>query len=104
MWSAGVILFIMLSGEPPFSGKDDAEILKKVSQGAFSFDKPRWKHVSAAAKDLICKLMEMDPTKRPSAADAMDHPWFEIKKSKVGADTDLRESLSNMRKFHVDEC
>lgn len=66
----------MLSGEPPFSGKEDKEILGKVQLGAYSFEKPRWKNVSATAKDLISRLLEMDTYKRISAAEAMTHPWF----------------------------
>lgn len=66
----------------------------------YSFDKPRWKHVSGAAKDLISKLLEMDPNKRISAADAMSHPWFQIRKS-TNNEIDLTGSLSNMKKFYV---
>jgi calcium-dependent protein kinase len=53
----GVLLFIMLSGRPPFAGKDNKEIIKNVLKGQFSFDHPNFKAVSDEAKDLITKLL-----------------------------------------------
>lgn len=53
VWSIGVILFILLSGRPPFGGDTDKEILENVKQGVYSFASAEWKNVSAEAKDLI---------------------------------------------------
>lgn len=60
MWSIGVILYIMLSGKPPFGGKTDREILAKVTQGNYSLSGELWKRRSDDAKDLIKRLMEKD--------------------------------------------
>lgn len=60
IWSCGVILYIILSGTPPFNGNSDAEIMKKVKAGKFSFDIPEFKNVSDKAKDLIAKLLTYD--------------------------------------------
>ena len=43
MWSIGVIVFVMLSGKPPFAGKKDEEIIAKVKKGVWSFNDPIWK-------------------------------------------------------------
>lgn len=53
IWSLGVILYILLSGLPPFYGRNDAEILQMVKSQQYSFDIPEFKHVSEAAKDVI---------------------------------------------------
>ena len=76
IWSCGVILYIILSGIPPFNGQSDQEIMKKVRIGKFSFSDPAWNNVSDKAKDLISKLLTYDTEHRPSAEEALRHPWI----------------------------
>ena len=57
-WSMGVVLFIMLSGKPPFGGKSNKEIIDNVLRGQYSFSNPVWENISDVAKDLIAKLLE----------------------------------------------
>ena len=57
-WSMGVVLFIMLSGKPPFGGRSNKEIIDNVLKGSFNFNNPAWNDVSKEAKDLIVKLLE----------------------------------------------
>ncbi len=52
-WSMGVVMFIMLSGKPPFPGKDNNAILNAVLNGEFDFKHPVWEVISDGAKDLI---------------------------------------------------
>ena len=54
----GVVLFIMLSGKPPFGGRSNKEIIDNVLKGSYNFNNPAWNDVSAEAKDLIVKLLE----------------------------------------------
>lgn len=75
-WSLGVILFILLCGYPPFPGSNPAAILSKVVNADFEFESPFWDHVSADAKNLVTKLLTVDPTKRLAAADILAHPWM----------------------------
>ncbi|KAK7088732.1 serine/threonine-protein kinase Chk2-like [Littorina saxatilis] len=76
-WSLGVILFIILSGYPPFSDdRTDMDLPKQIMGGHFSFPKQYWKDVSDDAQDLIKKLMTVDPKKRITLADALNHPWL----------------------------
>lgn len=78
LWSAGVILFILLSGYPPFHGKDNREILERVKAGSYNFDTRSWRKVSEYSKDLVRKLLCYDPRRRLTAADALNHDWIKF--------------------------
>ena len=68
VWSSGVILYILLSGTPPFSGKNESEIMMNVQKGNFSLEGNNLKHVSDEAKDLIKQMLEYNPKNRLSAS------------------------------------
>jgi len=103
IWSVGVITYILLSGQPPFNGDNDKEIMKKVRQGKFSFDSPQWSQVSDSAKDFIRKLLTYDPSKRPDAEKAMQHPWI-AELSKIALDQTLAlGALDNLKDFRADQ-
>ena len=76
IWSCGVITYIVLSGIPPFNGSSDQEIMKKVKIGKFSFSDPVWNSISDKAKDFITTLLTKDPKQRPTAEEALQHPWI----------------------------
>ena len=108
LWSIGVILYILLTGRPPFDGNDDDEILENVKKGVYD----KWAYpfplLSAHAKDLIFKLLQYDPKKRLSAEEAIEHPWFKTaefkKKDKVNTiPLELaKELIHNMTKYRSD--
>ena len=74
VWSAGVIMYVLLCGFPPFGGNTDKEILHKVAIGKYSFPSPEWDGISFEAKDLIEKMMNLNTFIRISARDALAHP------------------------------
>ena len=76
IWSAGVILYILLSGDPPFNGPNDNAIYKKISQQKFTFPENKWKNISNDAKDLICHML-VPESERYNAEKVLQHPWFQ---------------------------
>ena len=64
MWSLGVILYILLSGLPPFWGDNEEQIFKMVLKGKVDFETDPWPKISPQAKDLVKQLLQMDTTKR----------------------------------------
>lgn len=76
LWSIGVITYILLCGYPPFYGDTDPEIFASVRAGRYDFDSPEWTSVSNEAKDLISKLLLVEPSKRLTAQEALRHPWL----------------------------
>lgn len=75
MWSAGVVLYILLGGYPPFWSESEPLLFEQIRQGAFTYNDPVWKTVSSSAKDLIGKLLIVDPAKRLTASQALQHTW-----------------------------
>ena len=75
VWSAGVILYIFLSGDPPFNGPNDTAIYNKIVQMKFSFPEKKWKNVSNEAKDLISHMIAPEK-ERYNAQQVLSHPWF----------------------------
>ncbi len=76
VWSCGIILYIMLSGVPPFNEANDEEILEAVQKGKFNFDLPEFKTVSPEAKQLIREMLTYKPKNRPSIEKCLKHEWF----------------------------
>ena len=67
LWSCGIILYVLLCGFPPFRGKTLEELTKKILKGSYSFNTSESSHLSDTSKDLIKKLLDINPIKRITA-------------------------------------
>ncbi|CAK9137019.1 unnamed protein product [Ilex paraguariensis] len=77
IWSAGVILYILLSGVPPFWGENEQGIFDAVLRGHLDFSSDPWPSISSSAKDLVKKMLQADPPKRVSAVEVLSkYPKF----------------------------
>ena len=75
IWSAGVILYIILSGDPPFNGSTDNDIYNKILKMKFKFPDEKWINISNEAKDLITHMITPE-NERYNAKQVLEHPWF----------------------------
>lgn len=101
LWSCGVIMYTILCGYPPFHGKTDEEILRKVRHGKFVFDPKGWREISDDAKNLITNLLRMESAQpqRYTAEQALQHDWIRYQ-APHGKEVSLHDSLvANLKSF-----
>ncbi|KAK4763063.1 hypothetical protein SAY86_008831 [Trapa natans] len=77
IWSAGVILYILLSGVPPFWAETEQGVAQAIIRSVVDFNRDPWPRVSEAAKDLVKKMLNPDPSKRLTAQEVLEHPWMQ---------------------------
>jgi len=96
LWSVGVIAYILLCGYPPFNGKDKNEIHRSILKGRYCFPSQDWKGTSREARNFIRLLLQIDPSKRMTLTEALEHPWI-VKHTRVDAsliETRLEDKLN----------
>ncbi|KAJ9704971.1 hypothetical protein PVL29_003155 [Vitis rotundifolia] len=76
VWSIGVIAYILLCGSRPFWARTESGIFRAVLKADPSFDEVPWPSLSSEAKDFVKCLLNKDPRKRITAAQALSHPWI----------------------------
>jgi calcium-dependent protein kinase len=100
LWSCGVILYILLCGKPPFYGKADEDILRRVRIGEYSFEGPDWALVSEGAKNLIRKLLNKKVADRITAAEAAQDQWILDNAQRSPLQAEVRAStLGQLKSF-----
>ncbi|XP_053675535.1 serine/threonine-protein kinase GL21140 [Anopheles nili] len=78
VWAAGIILYILLCGFPPFVSPDNQQeqLFDAILNGYFDFPAPYWNNIGDSVRDLIINMLQSDPELRFSSEDILDHPWL----------------------------
>uniref|UniRef100_A0A8C5A1Q1 calcium/calmodulin-dependent protein kinase n=1 Tax=Gadus morhua TaxID=8049 RepID=A0A8C5A1Q1_GADMO len=100
LWACGVILYILLVGYPPFWDEDQHRLYQQIKAGAYDFPSPEWDTVTPEAKDLINKMLTINPGKRITAAEALKHPWISHR-STVASCMHRQETVECLKKFNA---
>lgn len=110
LWSCGCIMYVLLSGSPPFDAPDDVSIMDKVKLGKYNFNGKEWSSVSHLATNLIDKLLIYDYKKRISAEQALRDEFitkYALSRSQLSLLSDeeslerLKKPFENLRKFNA---
>uniref|UniRef100_A0A1J3ESX7 non-specific serine/threonine protein kinase n=1 Tax=Noccaea caerulescens TaxID=107243 RepID=A0A1J3ESX7_NOCCA len=100
IWSAGIILYILLSGVPPFWAETEKGIFDAILEGHIDFESQPWPSISNSAKDLVRRMLTADPKRRISAADVLQHPW--LREGGEASDKPIDSAvLSRMKQFRA---
>uniref|UniRef100_A0A8C2BGF8 Calcium/calmodulin-dependent protein kinase (CaM kinase) II beta 2 n=1 Tax=Cyprinus carpio TaxID=7962 RepID=A0A8C2BGF8_CYPCA len=97
---AGVILYILLVGYPPFWDEDQHKLYQQIKAGAYDFPSPEWDTVTPEAKNLINQMLTINPAKRITAQEALKHPWV-CQRSTVASMMHRQETVECLKKFNA---
>ncbi|CDW56874.1 DUF3543 and Mod r and Pkinase and DUF1712 and DCX domain containing protein [Trichuris trichiura] len=80
VWAAGVILYIMLCGYPPFVSETGAQedLFEAILSGKYAFVEQHWRGISNAAKMLVNGMLQLNADDRYSSTEVLSHPWIEV--------------------------
>merc|ERR1711988_1100863 len=76
LWSIGVITYILLCGFPPFYNESLPMLFEQIMKAEFDSPPDYWDEISDSAKNFINRLLVVDPAKRMSTKQALEHPWL----------------------------
>ncbi|KAJ8351758.1 hypothetical protein SKAU_G00232340 [Synaphobranchus kaupii] len=100
VWGCGVILFILLSGCLPFYGTKE-RLFEAIIKGKYKVMNPRqWNHISESAKDLVRRMLMLDPAERITVYEALNHPWLK-ERDRYAYKIHLPETVEQLRKFNA---
>eukprot|EP00241_Pyramimonas_parkeae_P001249 CAMPEP_0114243382 /NCGR_PEP_ID=MMETSP0058-20121206/10755_1 /TAXON_ID=36894 /ORGANISM="Pyramimonas parkeae, CCMP726" /LENGTH=551 /DNA_ID=CAMNT_0001356209 /DNA_START=166 /DNA_END=1821 /DNA_ORIENTATION=+ len=102
VWSCGCILYLLLSGRPPFQGANRQALQTRIRGAMLEFPQDAWCNVSSSAKDLIQKMMSLDWQHRITAEDVLEHPWFHECTQRIESDEPVLDSVvvSHLQQFN----
>lgn len=100
MWALGVVIYILLCGYPPFYHENQKALAEQISRGQYSYHPQYWSGVSDEAKDLISRLLDINPATRLTVDDALQHPWLQFDDSVLEGRV-LDSGLNQLRKFQA---
>ncbi|XP_056287153.1 peripheral plasma membrane protein CASK-like isoform X7 [Pseudoliparis swirei] len=98
VWGCGVILFILLSGCLPFYGTRE-RLFEAIIKGKYKMNPRQWAHISESAKDLVRRMLMLDPAERITVYEALNHPWLK-ERDRYAYKIHLPETVEQLRKFN----
>ncbi|XP_062853693.1 calcium/calmodulin-dependent serine protein kinase b isoform X4 [Trichomycterus rosablanca] len=98
VWGCGVILFILLSGCLPFYGTKE-RLFEGIIKGKYKMNPRQWTHISESAKDLVRRMLMLDPAERITVYEALNHPWLK-ERDRYAYKIHLPETVEQLRKFN----
>uniref|UniRef100_A0A672P8N0 Peripheral plasma membrane protein CASK n=1 Tax=Sinocyclocheilus grahami TaxID=75366 RepID=A0A672P8N0_SINGR len=98
VWGCGVILFILLSGCLPFYGTKE-RLFEAIVKGKYKMNPRQWSQISESAKDLVRRMLMLDPAERITVYEALNHPWLK-ERDRYSYKTHLPETVEQLRKFN----
>ncbi|XP_030284042.1 peripheral plasma membrane protein CASK isoform X20 [Sparus aurata] len=98
VWGCGVILFILLSGCLPFYGTKE-RLFEAICKGKYKMNPRQWGHISESAKDLVRRMLMLDPAERITVYEALNHPWLK-ERDRYAYKIHLPETVEQLRKFN----
>jgi len=101
IWSCGVILYVLLSGNQPFQGSSKTEVFDKIIHGAYKLTGSCWRSISREAIDLIKNMLIVNPEKRYTAIEALNHPWLQNSREDTVSSEETRELLNNLSHYNA---
>nr|CAD7203714.1 unnamed protein product [Timema douglasi] len=99
IWSAGVLLHILLSGTLPFLGTRE-RLYECICRGRLHLDARLWEQISEAAKDLVRRMLTVEPKDRITIQDVLNHKWLRDR-DKGAAKIHLADTVEEMKKFNA---
>uniref|UniRef100_A0A5G2Q877 Peripheral plasma membrane protein CASK n=1 Tax=Sus scrofa TaxID=9823 RepID=A0A5G2Q877_PIG len=99
VWGCGVILFILLSGCLPFYGTKE-RLFEGIIKGKYKMNPRQWSHISESAKDLVRRMLMLDPAERITVYEALNHPWLK-ERDRYAYKIHLPETVEQLRKFNA---
>ncbi|XP_036401437.1 peripheral plasma membrane protein CASK-like isoform X14 [Megalops cyprinoides] len=99
VWGCGVILFILLSGCLPFYGTKE-RLFEAIIKGRYKMNPRQWSHISESAKDLVRRMLMLDPAERITVYEALNHPWLK-ERDRYSYKIHLPETVEQLRKFNA---
>lgn len=102
VFAAGVVLYILLCGRPPFNSKSNREVLERTARGVYKISGGEWDAISPDAKDLVQKMLHANPLERITTAQILAHPWLQQLEDDEVGELEVNINVSHLLSNGVD--